>query len=146
MRWGGLACLIAVGCAAGGPRAAAPADRDVLRAGGWTAEAADDCGGYGCLDWLPQPDDDWSLYGYVLDRGTRQPVAGAVVIAVARGGQRAARAATNALGQFHFRELPAGRYDVAILVGGAPRDRWPDVVLDRGRRTALRVHLARAAD
>jgi hypothetical protein len=125
VRWGVALCLFALGCgAAAAPRPArAPVVEKVEQ-----------------LDWLPVPAPGWTMYGYVLDRESRQPVGGAEVIATeARTGRRA-RVTTNGLGQFSFARLPAGRYTVAVNTGRG-RDVWPDVVVDRGKRTALRFHL-----
>ena len=125
MRWGAALCLLAIGCGAG----AAPR---IARVPVAESEAQ--------LDWLPLPAKGWTIYGYVLDRDARRPVAGAVVVATdARTGE-SARVTTNGLGQFSFVRLPAGRYTVAVNTGRG-RDVWPDVVLDRGKRTALRFHI-----
>ena len=147
LRRGAVAlCLIAIGCGATGAprRAETPADREALGAThGWNWDASLDCDDEGCLDWLPAPMKGWSIYGYVLDRETRQPVADATVIATERATGRRARSTSNPLGQFHFGPLAAGRYDIVIVRDGA-RDRWPDVVLEPGRRTALRIHTGSA--
>ena len=120
-----LGCLFALGCAgAVPPRAEAPF---VIAPG---VE----------LDWMPVPDRGWSIYGYVLDRASQLPVAGAVVIATDAASGRSQRVRSNGLGQFAFRRLAAGRYTVAVNIGSA-RDVWPDVVLDAGKRTALRFHI-----
>ncbi len=125
MRWGAALCLVALGCgasAAGQPPRAPAFAR------------------YEQLDWMPVPADGWSIYGYVLDRESRQPVVGAIVVATEARTGRSQRASTNGLGQFSFGRLAAGRYAVAVNIGRA-RDVWPDVVLDAGRRTALRFHI-----
>ncbi len=125
MRRGAVLCLFALGCGA----SAAPR---IARAPVVDAEAQ--------LDWLPLPAPGWSIYGYVLDRETRQPVGGALVIATDAESGRSARVTSNGLGQFSFVRLPAGRYTVTVNTGRG-RDVWPDVVLDRGKRTALRFHI-----
>lgn len=127
MRWGAALCLIALGCGgAEGPRSVSVP----------VAVAA-----YGAqLDWMPVPQRDWTIYGYVLDRESRQPLAGAVVVATEAASGRSERVTTNGLGQFSFGRLAAGRYAVAVNIGRA-RDVWPDVVLDAGKRTALRFHI-----
>lgn len=127
MRWGIALCLAALGCGAAAPRVdPAPA----------FARVAD-------LDWMPLPAEGWRIYGYVIDRESRQPIAGASVVATEAASGKSARVTTNGLGQFAFRELAPGRYAVAVNSGGS-RDVWPDVVLDAGRRTALRFHLGAA--
>jgi hypothetical protein len=125
MRWGAALCLVALGCAgAAPPRGAVPVDvpRGVE------------------LDWMPMPAEGWTIYGYVLDRDSRQPVAGAVVVATDARTGKSDRVSTNGLGQFSFVGLAAGRYAVAVNIGRA-RDVWRDVVLDAGKRTALRFHI-----
>ncbi len=125
MRWGAALCLLVVGCAGAAPP----------RAVGTVAVP------HGVeLDWMPMPADGWTIYGYVLDRETRQPVVGADVVATDARTGRSERVSTNGLGQFSFVGLAAGRYAVAVNTGGA-RDVWPDVVLDAGKRTALRFHI-----
>src|SRR5262245_24923019 len=114
MRRGAVLCLVALGCGA----SAAPR---VARAPVVASGAQ--------LDWLPLPAPGWSIYGYVLDRESRRPVAGALVVATDAETGEAARATTNGLGQFSFERLPAGRYAVAVNIAGT-RDVWPDVVLD----------------
>lgn len=125
MRWGAAFCLVALGCgASAAPRAPlAPA----------VVPDAD-------LDWLPEPADGWTIYGYVLDRDSRQPVAGAEVVATDARTGRSEWVSTNGLGQFSFVGLAAGRYAVAVNIGRT-RDVWRDVVLDAGKRTALRFHI-----
>lgn len=125
MRWGAALCLFAVGCAgAAPPRAVVPVavPRGVE------------------LDWMPVPAEGWRIYGYVLDRQSRQPLAGAVVVATDAASGRSQRVTTNGLGQFAFERLAAGRYAVAVNIGST-RDVWRDVVLDAGKRTALRFHI-----
>jgi hypothetical protein len=120
-----LGCLFAVGCAgAASSRAVVPV----------TVPHGVE------LDWMPMPAEGWTIYGYVLDRGSQQPLAGAVVIATDAASGRSRRVTTNGLGQFAFGRLAAGRYAVAVNIDGA-RDVWPDVVLDAGKRTALRFHI-----
>ena len=109
------------------------------RAGSWLPQLA--CEDVGCLDWMPEPAEGTSLYGYVVDHSKRQPVVDALVVATELASGRKAQATTNALGQFFFGALAPGRYDVTVI-RGASRDRWPGVVLDAGRRTALRIHMA----
>ena len=120
-----LGCLFALGCGAATPP---PAAVPVAVPHGVE------------LDWMPVPDRGWSIYGYVLDRASQQPLAGAVVIATDAASGRSQRVTTNGLGQFAFGRLAAGRYAVAVNIDGA-RDVWPDVVLDAGKRTALRFHI-----
>jgi hypothetical protein len=144
MRWGAALCLVALGCGAAAPRASSPeGGRETLHAvSGWNWDTADDCdGGVGCLDWMPEPRDGWSIYGYVLERESRRPVADATVIAIAMKNGRSSSVQTNGLGQFAFERLAAGRYHVTIVRGDA-RDQWPDVVLEPRKRTALRIHIA----
>jgi hypothetical protein len=124
MRWGAALCLLAIGCAGAAPRAVVPV---VVPSGV-------------ALDWMPVPAEGWTIYGYVLDRETRQPLGGAVVIATHAASGRNQRVTTNGLGQFAFERLEAGRYAVAVNIGNA-RDVWRDVVLDAGKRTALRFHI-----
>jgi hypothetical protein len=125
LRWGAVLCLVALGCgASAAPRVARPPVQ----------------GSDAQLDWLPLPAPGWSIYGYVLDRESKQPVGGAVVIATETRTGQSARVTSNGLGQFSFVRLPAGRYTVAVNTGRA-RDVWRDVVLDRGKRTALRFHI-----
>lgn len=151
MRWGAALCIVALGCGAGAPPPVAlpsqpQQERDTLRAvRGRSWQPPADCGaGDGCLDWLPQPPDGCSLYGYVLDREQREPVVDAVVVAIDADSGRSARAVSNGLGQFFFGPLAPGRYLVTVTAREA-RDVWPDVVVDRGRRTALRFHIAAQA-
>lgn len=125
MRRGIALCLFAFGCGA----SAAP--RVTL-----APEVVSDAE----LDWLPEPDDGWTIYGYVLDRDSRQPVVGARVVATDARTGRSDEVSTNGLGQFSFVGLAAGRYAVAVNIGKA-RDVWRDVVLDAGKRTALRFHI-----
>lgn len=146
-RWGAALCLVAIGCgAAAAPRAAAPrprSERDVLRSTrGWSWDPSEPCEVAGCLDWMPEmPAGSVGIYGYVLDRERQQPVVGAVVVAVDLATGKRARVATNGLGQFEMADLPPGRYAVSVSAPGV-RDVWPDVVLDPGKRTALRFHVA----
>ncbi len=125
MRWGAALCLVALGCAGS---AATRADRAPV-----FASAAG-------LDWMPVPARGWTIYGYVLDRDSRQPVVGARVVATDARTGRSDEVSTNGLGQFSFVGLAAGRYAVAVNIGKA-RDVWRDVVLDAGKRTALRFHI-----
>jgi hypothetical protein len=125
MRWGTALCLFALGCAgAAPPRAAVPVA---------VPHGVD-------LDWMPMPAEGWTIYGYVLDRDSRQPVVGADVVATDARTGRSAQVSTNGLGQFSFVGLAAGHYAVAVNIGSA-RDVWRDVVLDAGKRTALRFHI-----
>jgi len=143
MRWGAALCLFALGCGAAAPRPAAPqASRDLLRAvRGWGWDASSDCGGAGCLDWLPEPRDGWTLYGYVLDRESQRPVGDATVIATAMKSGGSSSVETNGLGQFAFESLTPGRYEVTVVRGDFV-DHWPDVVVEPRKRTALRIHIA----
>jgi hypothetical protein len=132
MRRGLALVVFAFGCGgstAGGPR---PASVPVAV----SAYAAQ-------LDWMPLPERGWTIYGYVLDRESRQPLAGAAVIATDAASGRSRRVTTNGLGQFAFGRMAAGRYQVAVNIGKA-RDVWPDVVLDAGKRTALRFHIGQS--
>ena len=146
MRWGAALCLVALGCgAAAAPRAVRPRAEErsqrAMRGSSWVPQLP--CDRQGCLDWMPEPPDGCAMYGYVLDRAERRPLVDALVVATEVASGRKAQATTNALGQFFFGALAPGRYDVTV-VRGAARDRWPGVVLDAGRRTALRFHVARA--
>lgn len=141
MQWGVALCLVALGCGAAAPRPSAPEGGDVLRAvRGWNWDAKADCG-VGCLDWMPEPGEGWTIYGYVLDRESRQPVGDAAVVATEMKNGRSSRVETNALGQFAFGPLAPGRYDVTV-VRGDRRDHWPGVILEPRKRTALRFHVA----
>jgi hypothetical protein len=145
VHWGAVLCLAALGCGAAAPAPVAPSqaqqERGAVRGLRWVPPTADCGADDGCLDWLPQPPADCSLYGYVLDREQRQPVIDAELVAIDAASGRRARAETNGLGQFFFGRLAPGRYLVTVTAGEA-RDVWPDVVVDAGRRTALRVHIA----
>ena len=141
-RWGAL-CLFALGCGAAAPRPSAPeVTRDSLRAArGWSWDDSSDCGGAGCLDWMPEPRDGWTIYGYVLDRESQHPVVDATVVATEVKNGRRSSVETNGLGQFAFESLAPGRYEVTV-VRGEFLDHWPDVVVEPRKRTAIRIHIA----
>jgi hypothetical protein len=141
-RRGVVLCLFALGCgAASAPPAVAPrprVERDVRSSmRGWTGDPRP-----GELDWMPEaPDGLTGIYGYVLDRERQEPVGGATIVAVDVATGKRMRATSNGLGQFELAGLAPGRYVVTVIARGV-RDAWPDVVLDPGKRTALRFHVA----
>jgi len=113
---------------------------------GWSWDPQPACESAGCLDWMPEmPASATGIYGYVLDRERNQPVVGAIVVAVDVATGKSTRATTNGLGQFELPRLAPGRYVVSVIATGV-RDAWPDVVLDPGKRTALRFHVAPAKE
>ena len=63
--------------------------------------------------------DPVELLGVVKDRGNKDPIAGALVVAqcVCLQGERTAT--TNADGAYVFRDLPPGQYSVQVLIGEA---------------------------
>ena len=94
-----------------------------------------------CSDSLPEPLPEWTLYGQVVARRSRMPVADALVVAREVASRITARYRTNAFGQFYFASLPPGRYEV-VVISGAIEDTWPDVIVEPGRRTALTISTA----
>jgi hypothetical protein len=125
--WGVALLLLAVGCAGAVPSRQASMARSAR------------CNH--CSDSLPEPRPEWTLYGQVLARRSRMPVADALVVAREVASRITARYRTNAFGQFHFASLPPGRYEV-VVISGASEDTWPDVIVEPGRRTALTISTA----
>jgi hypothetical protein len=91
---------------------------------------------------LPQQPGSGLILGRVVDAASGRPVAGAVV-SLAGGGTSSPRAMTNANGQFVFRKLPKGRFNLTATkpgyVEGAYGRRRPggttrSVELDDGQR------------
>ncbi|MEZ4589404.1 MAG: SusC/RagA family TonB-linked outer membrane protein, partial [Gemmatimonadales bacterium] len=80
-----------------------------------------------------------SIRGTVTDRATERPIGNAAVLVV----ERSLRAATDADGNYQFRDLPAGQYTVtvraigysplslAVTVGGGAATQATDFALDR---------------